>query len=273
MKKDTLIIILAAFIFTLILLLPTRISCLFKNEPAFPCPFLIDKNQDGICDVLQTAPSQPTEGVDFDFSFWPQALILGSALTFSILTQYLNKLKLRIYILIFSFFYFGFFWSQICPIATFQSVFLQKEKVVLALPLFLIFILPIIFTLLFGRIFCHFICPLGGFQELVFRGMQRFAKIPNLTVKIPKKLFLLPYCILFITILGTTFTSALFFCKFEPFGQILGCKSSLISFLLLSLTLLLTPFIFRPFCHFFCPLGAVFKILSKFQIFRQDSSK
>ena len=180
---------------------------------------------------------------------------------------------MRNYILIFSVFYFGFFWSKICPIATLQSIFLQKERVVLQLPLFLIFLLPIITTLLFGRIFCHFLCPLGAIQELIFRISRKLPiKIPNLTQKIPKKLFYLPYIILLILILGTLSTSSLFFCKFEPWGQIFGCKNNLFSFFFLFITLFFSLLIFRPFCHLFCPLGAIFKWLEKFKILKPKRS-
>lgn len=224
------------------------------------CPFFIDKNQDAVCDILQTIQRRPT---NFDFSFWPQATIFVFLLALSILIQVSGKLKwLRLYILIFSILYFGFFWSKICPIATFQSIFLQKEAVVLQLPLFLIFLLPVITTLLFGRVFCRFLCPLGGFQELIFRILGRKS------IKIPKKLFYLPYIILLILILGTITTSSLFFCRFEPWGQILGCKTNLFSIILLFITLFASLLIFRPFCHLFCPLGAIFQFLERFKILK-----
>jgi len=264
--KEKLIILFAALALSLFLLLPGRFAA-FRQEPFAPfCPFFVDENQDAICDILQTRPT------NFDFSFWPQATVFTFLLALSILIQISGKVKwLRSYILIFSIFYFGFFWSKICPIATFQSLFLQKERVVLQLPLFLIFILPIITTLLLGRVFCHFLCPLGGSQELIFRISQKLPiKIPNLTSKIPKKLFYLPYIILLILILGTIHSSSLFFCQFEPWGQIFGCKTNPFSILLLFITLFFALLIFRPFCNFFCPLGVIFRFLEKFQIFKRN---
>jgi len=269
LTKNNLIVLFGGIILTLILLLPGRFSRL-KQEPFAPfCPFFTDKNQDAICDVLQDIQTPKNS---FDFSFWPQATIFIFLLVLSILSHLSNKLKwLRIYLLIFSVIYFGFFWSKICPVATLQSIFLQKEKIVLELPLFLIFILPIITSLLFGQVFCHFLCPLGGFQELIFKISRKLPiKIPNLTPKIPKKFFCLPYFILLILILGTISTSSLFFCRFEPWGQIFGCKTNLFSFILLFSTLILSLLIFRPCCRLFCPLGAVFKFLSKFQILKRN---
>lgn len=265
--KEKLIILLAALILTIVLLSPSRFAA-FRQEPVAPfCPFFVDENQDAICDILQTSPLKTT---NFDFSFWPQATIFTFLLLLSILIQNLPKLKwLRIYLLIFSLVYFGLFWSKICPIATLQSIFLQKERIVLQLPLFLIFLLPIITSLLFGRIFCHFLCPLGGIQELIFRILRITpVKIPNLTPKISKKLFFLPYIFLAILSLGTILTSSLFFCKFEPWGYILGCKSNLFSIIIFFVTLFASLLIFRPFCNFFCPLGAIFRFLEKFRILK-----
>ena len=268
--KEKLIIFLAALTLSLFLLIPSRFAA-FKQEPvALFCPFFIDENRDATCDILQGKQDYLAQSTDFDFSFLPQATIFIFLLALSILIQISGKMKwLRNYILIFSVFYFGFFWSKICPIATLQSLFLQKNKIVLQLPLFLIFILPIITTFFCSRVFCHFLCPLGGIQEIIFRISRKLPiAIPNLTPKISKKLFYLPYIILLILILGTILTSSLFFCKFEPWGQILGCKDNLFSIFVLSITLSLTLLIFRPFCLFFCPLGAIFRFLSKFRILK-----
>lgn len=261
--KEKLIILFVALVLTYFLLLPS------KHTPF--CPFFVDENQDAICDILQNNRLPSTY---FDFSFWPQTIIFIFLLALSILIQISGKVKwLRNYILIFSIFYFGFFWSKICPIATLQSIFLQKEEVVLQLPLFLIFLLPLIITLLFGQIFCNFLCPLGGFQELIFRISRKLPiKIPNLTPKISKKFFFLPYLILFILILGTISTSSLFFCRFDPWGQILGCKSNLSSIIILFITLLLSLLIFRPFCRLFCPLGAIYRPLERFKIWQSKET-
>lgn len=198
-------------------------------------------------------------------------MILILFLTISIILQFSNwkyKSTIRYLILSSSLFYFGFlFYKQICPMATFQSIFVLKEKVVLTLPLFLIFLLPIITTLLFGRIFCYFICPIGAFQELIFRtGKLLSIKLPNLTPKMPKKLFYLPYFILGVTILTVIFTSSMAFCKIEPWGVLFGCKKDILSSVIFILFLISLPFLFRPFCQFFCPYGAILKILAEFKI-------
>ena len=66
--------------------------------------------------------------------------------------------------------YFGFFRSGcVCSIGSIQNVTLAFADSSYAMPLvvFLFFILPIVFTFLFGRVFCSGVCPLGALQEIV----------------------------------------------------------------------------------------------------------
>ena len=63
------------------------------------------------------------------------------------------------------------FWRGgcICPIGSIQNVALAVFDPSYALPwtVAVLFALPIVFTLFFGRTFCAAVCPLGAVQELV----------------------------------------------------------------------------------------------------------
>ena len=66
--------------------------------------------------------------------------------------------------------YFGFFRNGcVCSIGAIQNVSLALASNLHTIPLYvlLLFILPIIFTLFFGRVFCAGVCPLGALQEVV----------------------------------------------------------------------------------------------------------
>ena len=70
---------------------------------------------------------------------------------------------------VFSLIYFGF-WRDgcICAIGAVQNVSLALFNPEYALPLTVaaFFLLPIVFTLFFGRVFCAGVCPLGALQEI-----------------------------------------------------------------------------------------------------------
>lgn len=280
MAKQNILIILAGIALTLLLLLPSRFpgSCpLTKTyNPLIQqsCPLFVDQDADQVCDLIQQAAiSYEPSGFDFSHlkEFGVFVFLLGLAI-------YLNWKKpknlptLRLLLLTLSLIYFGFLLHQgLCPIATLQMVFVSREKVVLTFFIFLVFLLPLITTLLFSPIFCHFLCPIGAIQELIFRVSRKFGKIPTLA-RFPKILLYLPYLVLFLVALGSAHFSTTIFCKLDPFGEVFGCNPAswklpfLIAFFITSL------FIYRPFCLFFCPLGAIFKFLEKFRILKPQAS-
>lgn len=122
-------------------------------------------------------------------------------------------------------------------------------------------------TLIFGRIFCGYVCPLGAIQEL--SSMIRFKPKLNYERRYKKKktylrwgvfaiyavismiwglelaLFMNP--IIGFLIFWTTFNIMIF-----------------ISFLILILTIFLSIFIYRPYCRFLCPFGALAFLFGKF---------
>ena len=278
LTRNNLIILLGGIVLSLALLLPRRLSApcplglTFEPTLQKGCPLFVDQNFDNTCDLLQQeAVFYPELAEGFDFSHFKEfgvfAVLLGLAI-FLNWKKPKNLPTLRLIILTLSLFYFGFLLYQaLCPIATLQMVFVSKEKIVLTFFIFLVFLLPLLVTLLFGSIFCRFLCPIGAVQELIFRIPRKFGEIPTLA-RFPKVLFYLPYIILFLVALGSASFSTTIFCKFDPFGALFGCNPAgwklpfLIAFLITSL------FIFRPFCQFLCPLGAIFKFLEKFRILK-----
>ena len=71
---------------------------------------------------------------------------------------------------VFSLLYFGFYREGcICSIGAIQNIVLAVVDPTYAIPLtaLLFFLLPLIFALFVGRIFCAGACPLGAIQDLV----------------------------------------------------------------------------------------------------------
>jgi len=71
---------------------------------------------------------------------------------------------------IFSVIYFGF-WRKgcVCAVGSVQNMVAAVVDPAYEVPLVVLvfFLLPLIFALLFGRVFCAAVCPLGAVQELV----------------------------------------------------------------------------------------------------------
>lgn len=171
-----------------------------------------------------------------------------------------------------------------CPIGAFQAVIGSRNyKFAFYIAGFLMFIGALI-----GRFVCGWLCPFGLIQELLhkipfpkkikrFRGdkLLRFLKYVILTVFV----ILLP--LFLVDILGQ---GAPYFCKLIcPVGTLEGgiplvllnkALRGTIGWLytwkiaILAVMLFLSILIYRPFCKYICPLGAIYSVFNKISVFR-----
>jgi len=80
------------------------------------------------------------------------------------------------------------------------------------------FFIVIVFTVLFGRVYCSTICPLGIFQDIITRIANRFKKKKQRFFKYRKPLNLLRYSILSLCILFFVFGSVLLINWLDPYS-------------------------------------------------------
>jgi polyferredoxin len=164
---------------------------------------------------------------------------------------------------IFSVGYFGFFRTGcVCSIGAVQNVALALADASYAIPLTvaLFFLLPIVFSLLFGRVFCGGVCPLGALQELVNIRSIRLPRALSLS------LGLLPWIYLVFAVWFAATRTGFIICRFDPFIGVfrLGGDAGMIIFG--ALLLVASIFTGRPFCRFLCPYGAILSLFSRVSI-------
>ena len=131
----------------------------------------------------------------------------------------------------------------------------------------------LLITAIWGRFFCGFICSFGTLQELLF--LIRKKIFPNKYTISPKfdhilkyiKYLVLIFIVAFLWIIAIPIDSS--FSPWGIFGIIISGNLSIIAtvfntvgFALLFLFLIGSFFIERFFCRYFCPLGALFTIIS-----------
>ncbi|MBR1378545.1 MAG: 4Fe-4S binding protein [Bacteroidaceae bacterium] len=160
--------------------------------------------------------------------------------------------------------YFGFIRSGcVCSVGSIQNVALALSPLSdagntyhLPLVVLLVFILPLLFTLLFGRVFCAGVCPLGALQEIV--NIRNFRISRAVTVA----LSIIPWIYLAFALLYAATRSQFIICRFDPFIGIfrMGGDWGMIVFGVL--LLIMSVFIGRPFCQFLCPYGALLGVLA-----------
>lgn len=169
-----------------------------------------------------------------------------------------------------------------CPIGALQSSF---SGVFLKFPFYVLGTI-MLFGLLLGRLICGWACPFGLVQELLYKlptpKLQRndftksLAKLKYLIILI--FVIALPLFYYFIDGVGSPA-----FCKFIcPAGTLeaalpLAVTNSFVrsslgalfnwKLLLLIITVTASIFIYRPFCRFICPLGAIYGLFNKLSLF------
>ena len=162
-------------------------------------------------------------------------------------------------LMIFCLAYFGFYRGGcVCPIGAIQNVTLALFDGGYTLPLVVLgfFLLPLVFTLLFGRVFCAAVCPLGGIQDLV---AWRPVKVPAWA---QHALGLLAWVYLAVAVLMAATGSAFAICRYDPFVGLFRLSGDVNMLILGACFLVVGVFVARPYCRFLCPLGAIMRPLS-----------
>ena len=172
--------------------------------------------------------------------------------------------------------------SGACPLGALQNSLASSNKTV---PYYMFGII-MLYGIIFGRWICGFLCPFGLIQELLH-------KIPTPKLKKGKITRILSYfkyvvLVFFVGILPVAYSFRNFplpgFCKYIcPAGTLEGAMGLLSNsvnegylrmlgplftwkFLLMVAFLVGCVFVFRLFCRFICPLGALYGFFSKFAL-------
>ncbi len=196
-----------------------------------------------------------------DFMEYLDVFILFLAL--SLVSWLVIKKRSRkgvLWVSIFSILYFGFLREGcVCSVGAIQNVALALFNPNYKIPLTVIafFVLPLIYALIFGRVFCAGVCPLGAIQDFfVLRPIQ----IP---LWLQKLLGLIPYIYLGLAVLYATTGTDFIICRYDPFIGIFRMTAQF-SMIVLGVVFLLTSvFVARPYCRFFCPYSVLLNLFSR----------
>jgi polyferredoxin len=162
---------------------------------------------------------------------------------------------------IFSAGYFGFYrLGCVCPVGAIQNMSeaIAGNAIMLPISIVLLFSLPLLFALFFGRTFCSGVCPLGVVQELVV------IRPKHLPLHIRRPLELIPWLYLGLAVLMATSGAGYLICRYDPFIGIYRLGGPLPIMLVGTGLLAIGTVIARPYCRFICPYGALLGLCSRF---------
>ncbi len=163
----------------------------------------------------------------------------------------------RSFFLIASIGFFGFYAGGcLCPIGWVERFFLWLKHPAWGFSAVVALLLLMVFTFFKGRIFCGWVCPQGAIQDVLLR--------KSLRISVSSRWERFLQYGRWIVLLGIAITALFFsvgwFCQLDPFKAIFQLYGSPLMFATAFVVLGLSLFIYRPFCRFLCPLGALFSL-------------
>nr|WP_300095262.1 4Fe-4S binding protein [Sedimentibacter sp.] len=155
------------------------------------------------------------------------------------------------------------------------GTFIKKIHMSAVILMSIIFILAI----LFGPVFCGWVCPLGTMEEWIGKAGRKLFKnkynnyVPR---KLDRILRYLRYIVLVWVVYMTSISGYLLFDKIDPYNALFSFwseEAAPSAIIVLVVTLSLSLFVERPWCKYACPYGALLGISNKFRIFKIKRNK
>ena len=171
-----------------------------------------------------------------------------------------------------------------CPMGSLQSALSAHQyKTVLY-----VFGMLTLFGTLFGRMICGFLCPFGLIQDLLHRipFVKKLRRLPGERWLRAVKFVLLGVFVLILPLFAVDDfgQGSPWFCKYIcPVGTLeagiplVSLNSALQmavgwlytwKLVILAVIIVLSLLLYRPFCRYICPLGAVYGLFNKFALYR-----
>jgi len=165
-------------------------------------------------------------------------------------------------ILLASLIYFGFILGGCpCILVMFNDTLLLFSGKLSLLIYPVILLILIILTIVFGKIWCGWLCHLGALQEFLFRN-PRMQLLRN--VKAQKVLHIIQRATFLALGIWILVAQINIVCTYDPFIKIFTLSASgWLAYLLVGALIVSSLLIYRPFCRAICPVGMLLNLTTK----------
>jgi NosR/NirI family transcriptional regulator, nitrous oxide reductase regulator len=193
----------------------------------------------------------------FTTTSWPRVLALALLLALVCAAFATKRVGLRSAALAATLLYLGVIDKGFLSVSHVTSVLDVGPAVLLSdLPLLMLVTFTVVTTLLWGRVFCGYLCPFGALQDLLERIVpRRLRREPSPALH--RRAARLKYGVLAVVLAPAVVGSgASLFQYAEPFGTVFFPSRSLLLWAIAAAILAASAVVPRFYCRYFCPLGA-----------------
>lgn len=236
--------------------------------------------------VQDLAPSFMSVLLNPNFSPKYAVMLVIGLVVLALLKLGWMRTGVKVAILALSFLLFGLLGNVYAPFAMHPSPLCVVEKALMFgffYPMIIALAVMVLLTLIGPRLFCGWVCPVGALQELLAMLGRQLGLKPvryGFTLAHGIRLgFFLAFVFLSLTLLlnvvwqGKVYPRSIYdfvnvFHSLEmPEGDA-GLTDLILQYLPLVVTVVLGVWLYRPFCHFLCPIGLITHWLEQISLFR-----
>lgn len=196
-------------------------------------------------------------------------VLVGGFLVLAFVSFFKKSKPLKYVALVAAVGYLGFSKSQLISIVNIFGLFGGNLPIVRHnLGWYLLAVVTVVSTILWGRVYCGRLCAFGAFTQLMDAVLPRAWRV-NVPRGLERRASLIKFAVLGGAILTFLVTkNPLFYPYIEPFWMFGLQGKTPVLWTGLTLLLLASVFVRNMYCRFLCPVGAFLGVLSKLTVFR-----
>jgi len=235
-------------------------------------PGTVDEGEEAEAVTPAAAPAGPTFGAALaDTLREPYIIVLLALMAGGAFAVARGYRRARPFAMLIAIGFLGFYVGGCpCPIGSLQNSIIYLDDIAGHMPIYVQVVAVVLFTLLFGRVFCGWACPLGATQFFMF---HKEAGKKNRWLEIPREqhnvLRWMKYGVLAALIGLVILTGQPVFEQVDPFRVLFNLDFRFgVPLVFLVLLLAVSIVIGFPFCKYLCPLGAFLGLLQPLSLFK-----